>query len=289
VNYSGYYLNLDRDIERRRGVENQLAALSLQAIYQRYPAALGNVLNVQAPTLSPGAVGCFTSHYLLLKSLVDSPAHIHVVEDDIVFASSTEAVIDSVIKNGGLDKWDLLYTDMTIPVNLDVIREFSMLLDRCVTFNPKDGALSVNQFTLIDLKARTFASTVSYLVNRRSVRKITDLLAAAMAGGLGKPIDLFYRQQIQQGQLKAACLFPFVTSVNVRQNLLTNIDDRSDTDMLKSILLSTLLRNLFFIQCNPSKLREVAEEHLGFPASDDRARVLAAISRFASSPSFKPY
>jgi GR25 family glycosyltransferase involved in LPS biosynthesis len=289
VNYAGYYLNLDRDDDRRRTVENQLAAFNLQAVYQRYPAALGNILNVHAPKLSPGAVGCFTSHYLLLKSLGDSPAHIHVVEDDVVFASCTGVVIDRFIQNGAMDNWDLLYTDIWIPVNLDIIRELGTLLNRCATFDPKSGALSVNEFALIDLKGRIFASTVSYVVNRRSVRKIADLLAGAVAGGLSQPIDLFYRQQVHEGQLKAACLFPFVTSVNVRQNLLSNISDRSDADLLRSILLSTLLRNLFFIQGNPSMLREIAEEHLRFPPLDDRARVLAAVSRFASSTSFKPY
>ncbi len=110
-----------------------------------------------------------------------------------------------------------------------------------------------------------------------------------MAGGLDQSIDLFYRQQIHQGQLKAACLFPFVTSVNARQNLLTNISDRNDADLLRSILVSTLLRNLFFVQCNPSRLREIADEHLKFPALDDRARILAAVSRFAGSSSFKAY
>lgn len=289
VNYAGYYLNLDRDVDRRRTVENQLAANHLQAVYQRYPAALGNTLNLNAPKLSPGAVGCFTSHYLLLKSLVGSPAHVHVVEDDVVFASCTGAVIDAFLKNGGMDNWDLLYTDIWVPVNLDLIRELSTLFSRCATIDPKNGALSVNQFTLIDLKGRIFASTVSYIVNRRSVQKITDLLAGAIAGGLTQSIDLFYRQQIHQGQLKAACLFPFVTSVNVRQNLLTNISDRSDADLLRSILTSTLLRNLFFVQCNPSRLREITDEYLKFPELDDRAKVLAAVSRFAGSPSFKPY
>ncbi len=182
VNYAGYYLNLDRDVDRRRMVESQLAAFHLQAVYQRYPAALGNTLNVQAPKLSPGAVGCFTSHYLLLKSLGDSPTHVHVVEDDIVFASCTGAVIDAFLKNGGIDNWDMLYTDIWIPVNLDLIRELSTLFSRCTAFDPKSGALSVNQFTLIDLKGRMFASTVSYVVNRRSIRKITDLLAGGHGG-----------------------------------------------------------------------------------------------------------
>lgn len=84
-------------------------------------------------------------------------------------------------------------------------------------------------------------------------------------------------------------MFPFVTSVNVEQNLLTNISDRNDTSLQRSTLASTLLRNLFFIQSDPQKLRRLAEEHLGSPVADDRAKVLAAVSRFATTSDFKRY
>ncbi|MGA2246190.1 MAG: glycosyltransferase family 25 protein [Verrucomicrobiota bacterium] len=289
MDYAGYFINLDRDVDRRQAVEAQVAALNLRHLYKRHPAALGNVLNIHAPNLSQGAVGCFTSHYQLLKSLIKSPAHIHVVEDDVLFSSSMRRVIESVIQAGILDKWDLLFTDIWIPVDLDHIQELSARLSRSATLDSDGRVLSVNQFNLIDLKGRTFAATASYLVNRSSIPKIVEQLAGAIAAELNLPIDLFYRQEIDRGQLKAACLFPFITSVSVEQSLFTNISDRNDTSLLRSTLASTLLRNLFFIQCDPQKLRQLAEDHLGPPATDDRAKVLAAVSHFASTPDFKKY
>ncbi len=289
MDYAGYFLNLDRAVDRRRAMEDQLTAFNLGHVYTRYPAALGNVLKVQAPKLSEGAVGCFISHYQLLKSLINSPAHVHVVEDDVLFSPSTSRIVESVIQSGVLDHWDLLYTDIWIPVELDSIQDLNARLSQAATLDPDGKVRSVNQFSLIDLKGRAFAATVSYLVNRRSIQKTVELLAGALAAGPALPIDLFYRQEINQGRLKAACLFPFITSVNVEQSLQTSISDRNDTSLLRSTLASTLLRNLYFIQCDPQQLRRLAEAQLGAPATDDRARVLAAVSRFATTPEFKRY
>ncbi len=66
MHYAGYYINLDGNLGRRQELERQLAACNLQQNYRRHSASLGNALNLKAPSLRPGAVGCFTSHYLLL-------------------------------------------------------------------------------------------------------------------------------------------------------------------------------------------------------------------------------
>jgi len=76
--YRGFYINLDQNLERRNYVEKQLAACNLESRYTRFPACVGNALNLKAPRLTAGQIGCFSSHYLLLKSQVDSPGHIHL-------------------------------------------------------------------------------------------------------------------------------------------------------------------------------------------------------------------
>jgi GR25 family glycosyltransferase involved in LPS biosynthesis len=67
MSYSGFYINLDRSRERRADVEAQLAQHKLAHAYTRFKAADGNALDLPNPHLKNGEMGCFTSHYLLLK------------------------------------------------------------------------------------------------------------------------------------------------------------------------------------------------------------------------------
>src|SRR5258708_15667754 len=85
--YRGFYINLDRSPERRGEVEAQLKRFGLEHRYRRFPAADGNVLNVPNPRLTNAEIGCFTSHYLVLKENLDSRTHLHIVEDDVVFST----------------------------------------------------------------------------------------------------------------------------------------------------------------------------------------------------------
>jgi len=284
MHFAGYYINLDRNWDRKQELERQLAACNLLPFYQRHPASLGNALNLRAPSLKPGAVGCFTSHYLLLQSLRNTPAHVHVAEDDIVFGPSTGHVIDSLARNGELEKWDLLYTDVWVPPDMNYIRELSALYRQCTTLNPDGTLKTVERFTMLNLRGRVFASTVSYLVNKNSVNRIADILAEAVRGGLSMPIDLFYRQQVHQGRISAACIFPFVTSVNIRQNLNSNITDTADSNLQRSILCTTMLRSLFFLHCDPRNLLRLAAEYLQVNRVDARDQVIEDLLRFCVSP-----
>jgi GR25 family glycosyltransferase involved in LPS biosynthesis len=284
MHYTGYYINLDRNPERRRELERQLAAYNLQPFYHRHPASPGNALNLRAPRLKPGAVGCFTSHHLLLQSLKNSATHVHVAEDDIVLGPTTGLVIDSMARNGDLDKWDMLYTDVWVPPDLQYIRELSALYRQCVALNPDGTLKEVQRFTLLNLSRRMFASTVSYVVNKNSLNKIAAILAEAVQGELTMPIDLFYRQQIHQGRISAACVFPFVTSVNIRENLVSNISDTSDGNLQRSILSTTMLRNLFFLHCDPKGLQRLGAEYLRVDTVDARDQIISDILRFSVSP-----
>jgi len=289
MEYTGYYINLDRNVDRKQELERQLAAYQLLPRYQRHPASLGNELNLKAPAVKPGAIGCFTSHYRLFQSLKNTTAHVHVVEDDVIFSPATGMVIDSLARNGELDKWDMVYTDVWVPLEVEYIRELSALYRDCTTLSA-DGALkTVERFTVLNLRKRVFASTVSYIVNKRSLNKIADLLAEAARGELRLPIDLYYREQIYKGRISAACIFPFITSVNIRENLLSNITDTADGKLQRSILSTTMLRNLFFVQCDPKSLLRLGEEYLQTHRGDHRDQVIADILRFGVSRNYQVF
>jgi GR25 family glycosyltransferase involved in LPS biosynthesis len=289
MHYTGYYINLDRDAERRREVERQLAAWNLQPFYHRHPGSPGNALNLRAPALKPGAVGCFTSHYLLLQSLKHASTHVHVVEDDVLFGPTTGMVIESLARNGDLDKWDMVYTDVWVPPDLQYIRELSALYRQCAALNPEGTLKKLERFAMLDLKGRVFASTVSYVVSRRSLAKVAAILAEAVQGELPMPIDLYYRRQIHQGRISAACIFPFVTSVNIRHNLSSNITDTADRNLQRSILATTMLRNLFFLHCEPQQLLKLGAEYLRVDSLDARDQVIADILRFGVSSCWQAF
>jgi GR25 family glycosyltransferase involved in LPS biosynthesis len=289
MHYTGYYINLDRNSDRKQELERQLAAYNLAPFYKRHPASLGNTLNLRAPSLKPGAVGCFISHHLLLQSLKNTSTHVHVVEDDVVFGPTTGLVIDSMARNGDLEKWDMLYTEVGVPPDVHHIRELSALYRQCATLNPDGTLKKVERFTLLNLSRRVFASTVSYVVNKNSLNKIAAILAEAVQGELSLPIDLFYRRQIHQGRISAACIFPFVTSVNIRENLVSNITDTSDSNLQRSILSATLLRSLFFLHCDPKALLRLGAEYLQVDSVDARDQVIGDILRFTVSPSCQPF
>src|SRR5258708_29269111 len=125
MSYTGFYINLDRSRERRAEIEAQLAQHKLEHVYARFKAADGNALDLPNPHLKSGEMGCFTSHYLLLKKNLDAPKHLHVIEDDVVFSSHVEKVIRATIDNGGGNNAQLNLTGTYLTPNLDSFRMFN--------------------------------------------------------------------------------------------------------------------------------------------------------------------
>jgi GR25 family glycosyltransferase involved in LPS biosynthesis len=125
MSYRGFYINLDQNLERRSHIEKRLTAYQLKSRYTRFPACLGNALNLKAPKLSAGAIGCFSSHYLLLKSQIDSPTYIHVTEDDVVFSPVIATLLDTLLAKGVLGDYDMLYTDIFVPIDLQHVRDLA--------------------------------------------------------------------------------------------------------------------------------------------------------------------
>jgi GR25 family glycosyltransferase involved in LPS biosynthesis len=114
-------------------MEAQLVRYELQDRYRRFSAADGNTLGL--PTyLTASEMGCFTSHYLVLKDNLDCPTHWHVVEDDVMFSRITDQVIRSVVSSNLMDRYDIVFLDSVIPNNLgnNTFRAAKQLYDKCV-------------------------------------------------------------------------------------------------------------------------------------------------------------
>ena len=222
--YNGFFINLDRSAQRRAETEGELARHGLSGCYQRFSAAEGNALNLPNPyNLNAGVLGCFTSHYLLLKQNLNSDKHLHVVEDEILFAACTQKVINWAIASGYLDADDIVYTDISVPLRSEVHKLYKSADDKAVKRDGQGRFQSV-AFDVLNVANRTYASTSSFLVNRNSIGKLHTIFENELLNGTGNPVDLIIREKNHRGELKVGCIFPFVTSVRLEQ---LRLDSRS--------------------------------------------------------------
>jgi len=277
--YLGYYINLDRSPDRRAVMDAQLIQLGLADRYRRFAAVDGNPQNLASPTLTVSELGCFASHHQLLQRHVDGAEHLHIIEDDIVLAKRTASFIDGIIAAGLLDRHDLLFTDMVMQSDLNFIRRARRWYASDVQHDA-DGTATEVRFRSMAYTA----SMTSYLVNRQSIGRVSDLFGRALADGAKRPIDLFIRDQVAAGHLRASCLFPFITSI--RPGAPTSMAARDDHEQLSTLALD-LLRHSFFVECDMTATLDLADQYLPPPGTAPHDRLLARTLGFITSDSFR--
>jgi GR25 family glycosyltransferase involved in LPS biosynthesis len=284
MNIRGFFINLDRSIDRRAQMESHLASHGLGDYYRRFPAANGNPLNFPNPNnLLVGELGCFTSHYLLLKENIGSTAPLHVVEDDVIFSRFTASVIGSLLANNSFDDFDIIYLDSFVLTSTVMYREFHRLFRQCTT-RDANGKIQNADFQLIDMKTIEFASTASMMISPRSIQKLHDLYHAQLTAGTPSAIDLFLRRKVQDGTLKVGCIFPFVTSLRLDSVFGTTMEEHD----LRLIAMATLIaRHAFFVEADWDQCLEYAQRYLNAPPDDKQRQVLTHILGFALDDRFQ--
>jgi len=276
--YIGYYINLDRSPDRRAAMDAQLARLGLTNRYHRFAAVDGNPVGFTSPTLTAGELGCFTSHQKLLQQTRDSAAHLHIIEDDVVLANRTAQFVDGIINAGMLDAHDLLFTDMVIQSDLNFIRRARRWYASDIS-RDADGTATEIRFKVMPYTA----SMTSYLVNRQSIGLVCDMFGRELASGARRPIDLFIRDQVASGRLRARGLFPFITSI--RPGAPTSMTVREDHDPLSTLALD-LLRHSFFVECDLASTLDLADRFLPNQGAGPHDRLLARTLAFITSDAF---
>lgn len=284
MSYAGYYINLDRSTERRMHIETELERYNLTHNYQRFCAADGNSLNIKSTSLNPGHLGCWTSHYLLLKENLGREQHLHVVEDDVIFASCTERVIHSVIASGYLDRCDILFTDISIPLLNEVYKVYKALYDKNVVL-AADGKIESVKFEAIDLSKIIYSSTTSFLVNKNSVQKIYNMYEQEIKRGLEVPIDLFIRHKNHAGELKVGTLFPFITSFRLDAELRSEISPLEDRS---GMIAAGIGRYAFFVGCDWDLCRTYINRYVA-PPTDQLTRTLGELLTFSLTDKYRFY
>ena len=278
LDVAGVYINLDRSTGRRAQVEAELARHGLSPAYVRFPAVDGRQVESATSPLGSGEIGCFRSHVGALRLFAAGDRHVHVAEDDIVFSSRFAAVAGELVRSGTLDRYDLIFLDTVVAVGLELVSEFRRLFERQAQRADPEAARPV---TVLDFRQHKFASTSSYLVNRRSVARVADLLERELAAGPTLPLDLHYCRLMETDGLRVGCVFPFVTSVRLESAATTTIDGREGGDTIR--FACDLLRHAFFVDCDWEVARRAIEAYSPSLLTDPQDRIVGAAFALATN------
>jgi len=277
MSYQGYYINLDRNPERKHAIEAELRKYNVAERYRRFPAVDGQSCGVKNSTLTASETGCFLSHTKLLEQNRTQPAHLHAMEDDVLFSRYACEMLEATITGEFFDGFDLVYTDVFVPIDVESIAAYKKMYDESLRIDNL-GRRSFGNFQVLDLAERNFASSSSFLVNRNSVSKLCDLCRQHLESGLTLPIDLLLRNLVLEGKLRAACIFPFVTSV--RPDTLTVMDMHGRYRSNLSVLVSFLLRYSFFVDCDWERCVAMLPGSSLCDESDPHRKVILSVIKF---------
>jgi GR25 family glycosyltransferase involved in LPS biosynthesis len=282
--FTGYYINLERSRERRARIEGQLARFLPDLRYQRFAAIDGATL--ARGSLSAGAAGCFRSHLALLEAAGEPATDLHILEDDASFSAGTGPAILRLAASNVLETFDLVFTDIFVPLELPEAAFYYRLYASSASQGARDPAQM--PIHLIDLKHRPWGCTTSYFVARHAVRRLAALLREAFDAGPRQPVDLVLRELVNAGRLRAAVLFPFITSLNLETASESTIHAEADIDAARSRLACGLLRHLFSVAPDEALVRRLIEEHFS-PPPGSQAQALAALLGYAVYGGFRAY
>jgi hypothetical protein len=287
--YHGFYINLDRSVDRRLRFEENLARLSLASRYSRFPAIDGRTLPKGQSPLSPGQLGCFHSHARALKEAQGRGMHAHILEDDAILCEHTEPVIADAIAARLFDHFDIVFTDTFVDC------EFALLKGMKDAFDKTNGVASrplrLSDFQILDLSRRNFACLTSYVVGTRSMDRVLTLYRQELALGARTPVDLFIRDLVHAGKLRAACIFPFVTGLALEDIVGSTIDERGERLEKPSVMVFAALRYSFFLGRDLAYAKremDAATKPRRTPDDPHRELIMQAID-YVISPDFEGF
>jgi GR25 family glycosyltransferase involved in LPS biosynthesis len=272
--FQGYFLNLPRSEKRRAALLAHIAAVGAADRYEHLEAVEGRAVAAQHPTkLDPGNLGLWLSHEKLLQAVgLQPPAHLHLIEDDAVLPQNAATLFDRFLTQftPQVPDWDLLFTDVFIAPQTET---FTLLAAKMQHY-----ALA-RAHSLVDLARLPFCCTSSMFINRSSVGKYARLLTGQWR--LGMPIDMYLRQLVHQGQLKAFLTVPFMTSISAESD---DSDIRGGLDLTRRVC--DLYRRGFFQEADlPALLTDMQRLTTGSKIAPLTALYLQS-ERFSLSDQF---
>lgn len=200
-----HYINLDNAVERRATLEANFARCRREGWELKRFAALDEATAEKKAI--PGKrswreKGCFMSHQGVIERQPDDGRSFMVLEDDAHLGLASLEVIEGVLAKNGSAQWDLLFTDIS-PLRMDIMMTLA--------FNRRQ-LMEKRMVIPLDLSRVPFVGATAYVVNGASRRKLLAYLEAGIP--VDTEYDIYLNQGMADGELNAAVLFPFVTTLS---------------------------------------------------------------------------
>jgi GR25 family glycosyltransferase involved in LPS biosynthesis len=270
------YINLDRAVQRREDIEASFKAAARPGWrldrFRALDAAFIEEQRVEG-SRTRSEKACFMSHRAVLQKYAGSAEHLLVVEDDVVFGAATFDIVDGFLHQNAQAEWDLLFLDIG---TLDMRDMLTMYFNR-------EKFIRQRKVIPLDLARLPFFGSNAYIVNRASFGKVLDCLDSGLP--IDIEYDMFLSKQIRKGALKAAVLFPFLTTLS--RNAAMSQIQRSGIDTVN--LARNIFRNMMWLESAPGKFQDDLAEldaRLAGAGHANLAKVLAAICDDYDDPGF---
>jgi GR25 family glycosyltransferase involved in LPS biosynthesis len=271
--WQGYWINLDRAVERRQVMLQQLQSVQLSH-YQRLAAVDGTVEYGHLPR--PGVMGCWQSHLQALRLGAATKKVVHILEDDTYLGPHSLPLLNSLITSAGFDTYDIVYTDVLLDY-LTSQRYFQAFYTAAQKTPPGQMPAQVHLINLQDLR---FTCANSYLIAPQHLPKVLRLLEQAyqtLNPQKPEPIDMVIQHLVHTQKLTAAVTCPFITTIDLELQALTDINLRTQTGLQKSLWLHNIHRQAFFYGADDRLLLERLRQQFPDQHSTPKSQLLALL------------
>jgi GR25 family glycosyltransferase involved in LPS biosynthesis len=199
-------------------MESEIARFGLADRYRR----------MQGIADPDGGRGCYHSHMKALQEARHLGGIVHILEDDSILSSSLEPfLIDKA--PALLERFDIVFLDMWVEQNSAAIARYE--------------AAAKSDEGLLEFGAGgpRIACTSSYIVAASFAGKLQKRLRYLDSGHT--PVDAAYDHLARDGEIKAAAVVPFLTGVDLKVGV------SSDVQAIPSAAqrMFVLLRTRFFV------------------------------------------
>ena len=227
-----FFINLEASRERREAlVDNFTRFTPSDWSLERFAAV--DAAGVQARkiigSLRPSAIACGLSHLELMREKRNETSPFLMLEDDALFGPHSctmiREAIDLLEREG---PWDILFPDLCI-TQMGVMADLLALRRKLM----QEGGVR-----LLNPMRWAFASSTSYILHPRAIPKILS----AEPKEWNVPYDLLLRHLVQEGRLRARCIFPFALSLEENSNASTISSDAE----LRTVYIWYLFRRMIW-------------------------------------------
>lgn len=270
------YINLDLAVQRREDIEASFKKAAGPGWSLKRFSALGPAyIDTHAVEGSRTATekACFLSHRAVIQAHADSARHLLVLEDDVLFGIVTSEIVDGFLHQNAEAQWDLLFLDICV----------NRIDDMLNLYFHREKLIQGRTVIPLDLAKLPFFGANAYIVNARSYEKVLACLDSGIP--IDIEYDLFLAGQITAGTLKAAVLFPFVTTLSHHAH--TSQIQRRSMDTVN--LARNVFRNLIWLESMPATCQEGIEQldkAVANGGHEPLAKVLIGMYMGAGDPGF---